>query len=293
MITVIIPTYARPTNLVRAIKSVINQTYNDIEIIVVDDNGLGTAQQKETESLLNGFIKTNIITYIAHDTNKNGSVARNTGFQASRGEYVAFLDDDDEFLPAKLQCQLEVLESLDNSWGGCYCDTNVIDANGKNVIYPCRKSGDLTVEMLLEKAFFNTSTLLLRREVIEELHGFDETYQRHQDWEFLIRFFRKYKLKLVDAGNPLLNRYTTDSTAFSKRINGRNVIKLKKKFLGEFHEDICRYNEANEIFVKHWLFAARHLRNYGEKWWGFIAYLHVLRYRGFGKGDLKTFFRNI
>lgn len=77
---------------------------------------------------------------------------------------------------------------------------------------------------VVRKAFFNTSTLLLRRDVIEELHGFDESYQRHQDWEFLIRFFRKYKLKLVDENGSLLNRYTADSTAFSKRINGKILL---------------------------------------------------------------------
>lgn len=293
MISIIIPTYARPTNLVRAIKSAVNQTYKNIEIIVVDDNGLGTPQQKATELLLKNYIDNNVIKYIKHDINKNGSAARNTGFAQSKGEYIAYLDDDDEFLPTKLQCQLTVLQTLDKTWGGCYCNTTLIDKDGNKTVYPCQKSGDLTVDMLLEKAFFNTSTLLLRRDVIEELHGFDESYQRHQDWEFLIRFFRKYKLKLVDENGSLLNRYTADSTAFSKRINGKNIIILKKKFLNEFRLDILRYKEANSIFITHWLIAARHLRNNGEKWWGIVAYLHMLRYEGLRFNDLTTFLRNI
>lgn len=293
MISIIIPTYARPTNLVRAIKSAVNQTYKNIEIIVVDDNGLGTPQQKATELLLKNYIDNNVIKYIKHDINKNGSAARNTGFAQSKGEYIAYLDDDDEFLPTKLQCQLTVLQTLDKTWGGCYCNTTLIDKDGNKTVYPCQKSGDLTVDMLLEKAFFNTSTLLLRRDVIEELHGFDESYQRHQDWEFLIRFFRKYKLKLVDENGSLLNRYTADSTAFSKRINGKNIIILKKKFLNEFRLDILRYKEANSIFITHWLIAARHLRNNGEKWWGIVAYLHMLRYKGLRFNDLTTFLHNI
>ena len=293
MISIIIPTYARPTNLVSAIKSAVNQTYKNIEIIVVDDNGLGTPQQKATELLLKNYIDNNVIKYIKHDINKNGSAARNTGFAQSKGEYIAYLDDDDEFLPTKLQCQLTVLQTLDKTWGGCYCNTTLIDKDGNKTVYPCQKSGDLTVDMLLEKAFFNTSTLLLRRDVIEELHGFDESYQRHQDWEFLIRFFRKYKLKLVDENGSLLNRYTADSTAFSKRINGKNIIILKKKFLNEFRLDILRYKEANSIFITHWLIAARHLRNNGEKWWGIVAYLHMLRYKGLRFNDLTTFLRNI
>lgn len=293
MISVVIPTYARPTNLIRAIESVLNQTYSAIEIIVVDDNGLGTPYQEETERLLCDYILNDKIKYITHEVNKNGSAARNTGFRASQGEYVAFLDDDDEFLPAKLQMQVDVLMTLDTSWGGCYCDTCLIDKDGNKRVYPCKKSGDLTADMLLEKAFFNTSTLLLRRKVIEELDGFDESYNRHQDWEFLIRFFRKYKLKLIIADQPLLNRYTADSIAFSKRINGKRIISLKKKFLGEFKNDICRYSEAKEIFVTHWLVAARHLRGHGKKWWGFVAYLHVLKYRGLKWSDLITFIRNV
>lgn len=70
MISVVIPTYARPTNLIRAIESVLNQTYSTIEIVVVDDNGLGTPYQEETERLLCDYILNNKIKYIIHEVNR-------------------------------------------------------------------------------------------------------------------------------------------------------------------------------------------------------------------------------
>ena len=103
IVSVIITTFARPDNLIRAIKSVLNQTYKPIEIIVVDDNGKGTPSQQETEKILREYICSGAIQYITHDMNKNGSAARNTGFRASMGEYVNFLDDDDEFAPTKIE----------------------------------------------------------------------------------------------------------------------------------------------------------------------------------------------
>lgn len=279
MISVIIPTYSRPKNLIRAINSVTQQTYKDIEIIVVDDNGLGTSAQLYTKQLVQSYIDANLITYIAHTKNLNGSAARNTGFYASRGDYIAFLDDDDEFVPQKLELQLKQLEQLSEEWGGCYCDTELIStkSNTKH-IYPCLLSGDLTVGMLMESIFFNTSTLLIRRKVIENLHGFNESYKRHQDWEFLIRFFRNYKLKLTNAGVPLLKRYTDDSTPFAK-IKGKGIYKLKKKFLTEFKYDIYKYPEANDIMLHHWLSTARYLKARGSFIYAAYSYIQALKYK--------------
>lgn len=109
LVSVIIPTYKRSDYLLQTIESVLNQTYSSIEIIVVDDNGFGTVFQKETYNKLKSLIVSNKIIYIPHDTNKNGSAARNTGFKASKGEYINFLDDDDELMPDKIEKQVHIL----------------------------------------------------------------------------------------------------------------------------------------------------------------------------------------
>ena len=126
LVSVIIPTYSRPEYIVRAIDSVLGQTYKNIEIIVVDDNGIGSCHQIETENVLKDYITQGKITYIRHKTNKNGSAARNTGFRASYGEYINFLDDDDYFLPTKIEKQIEILNSKNAEYGAVCCNMRII-----------------------------------------------------------------------------------------------------------------------------------------------------------------------
>ena len=79
----------------------LNQTYDNIEVIVVDDNGQGTEHQLLTEKAMEKYADNPKVQYIPHKVNKNGSCARNTGIRASKGEFLGFLDDDDVFLPEK------------------------------------------------------------------------------------------------------------------------------------------------------------------------------------------------
>src|SRR5690348_13147078 len=102
-VSVIIPTHNRSDFLRNAITSVLNQTYQDFEIIVVDDGSTDN-----TSEVVANFSDERI-TFIRHDTNKGGSAARNTGILASKCDYIAFLDDDDEWLPDKLRKQMEIL----------------------------------------------------------------------------------------------------------------------------------------------------------------------------------------
>src|SRR3989338_8677774 len=99
-VSVIIPTHNRPELLKRAVKSVLNQTYKDLEVIVVDD-GL----EKRADETVNSFNDSRL-KYIQHPEEKGGSAARNTGIKNSSGEFIAFLDDDDEWLPEKLEIQI-------------------------------------------------------------------------------------------------------------------------------------------------------------------------------------------
>ena len=106
LVSVIIPTYKRLGMLGRAIDSVLNQTYNNIEIIIVDDNNEDSEYRKETERFMKKYDDNIEIKYVKHKQNKNGAAARNTGINNANGVYIAFLDDDDEFSPKKIELQI-------------------------------------------------------------------------------------------------------------------------------------------------------------------------------------------
>ena len=109
-VSIIIPTYKRSDLLERAIKSVINQTYKNIEIIVVDDNVNNSKEHLQNLKIIEKYPQ---IIYIKNKKNLGGGLTRNVGIKASTGEYIAFLDDDDEFYPTKIEKQYQLYKSLD------------------------------------------------------------------------------------------------------------------------------------------------------------------------------------
>ena len=112
LVSVIIPTYKRPTMLGRAIDSVLNQSYTNTEVVVVDDNSNGDMFRMETIQYMEKYINDYRVKYIKHERNQNGSAARNTGIQNSVGEYIAFLDDDDYFLKNRIKDAMCVLQQF-------------------------------------------------------------------------------------------------------------------------------------------------------------------------------------
>lgn len=200
-VSVIIPTYKRPTFLPRAIQSVLNSTYKNVEVIVVDDNNDGDEFRALTEKVMASFLDENDnIKYVKHKVNKNGSAARNTGFKNSSGEYLMFLDDDDEFLPTKIEAQVNRMEQLDSSWGACYTRYIDVSKDGKLRYSAETAEGSLLVKELSRNLFVHAgSNLMVRRSVYEEVGGFDESFTRNQDIEFLIKVLKQYKLAFADC----------------------------------------------------------------------------------------------
>src|SRR5690625_1857772 len=107
LVSVIIPTYKRPRMLTRALKSVLMQTYKNIEVIIVDDNDENSEYRKQTINFMKEYKSNPIIKYIKHKKNKGGSEARNTGIYKATGKYISFLDDDDEYMPTKIEKQVK------------------------------------------------------------------------------------------------------------------------------------------------------------------------------------------
>lgn len=259
LVSVIIPTFSRPYNLERAIKSTLSQTYKNIEIIIVDDNGIGSKYQIETEKAIRNYIKKGEVKYIKHDINKNGATARNTGLKASKGIYVNFLDDDDEFLPDKIKNQVNLLEK-NIKYAACCCDS-IIQYHHHQDIVKCQQNGNLIEAILSGNAHFNTSSVLFRRNALEELNGFDESFRRHQDWELYIRFFRKY-LMISTFQMPLLIKHVTTTSVITNE--PLKQIEYLEFFLNKYKMDFETYQKKNAIYQYLYLNLANSLVYYGK-----------------------------
>lgn len=197
LVSVVIPTYKRPDMLERAIRSVLNQTYKNIEIIIVDDNGCGSEMQRETEKVASRFGTS--ITYLVHENNKGGSAARNTGWKKASGEYITFLDDDDEISATKIEKQVARLENLDESYGACYTAYHVLMQNGAVQKSGTTREGNVYLQALARTFYMGSgSNLLIRKKMVDRINGYDEEFKRNQDIEFMARLFEFCKVAFVD-----------------------------------------------------------------------------------------------
>ena len=198
-VSVIIPTYKRSEDIARAVDSVLNQTIHSFEVIVVDDNGLDSDDGNKTAAVMEHYINDPKVIYIRHEINKNGSAARNTGIRVAKGRYISFLDDDDAYMPERLEKMVNKMDSLDESWGGCYTGYVKHQQNGKDQFSAETAEGDLFVQALMRSLYIGTgSNLFFRRETIQDIGFFDESFRRNQDLEYLVRVLKKYKMAHID-----------------------------------------------------------------------------------------------
>ncbi len=239
-VSVVIPTYKRSDTLMRAIESVRNQTYKNIEIIVVDDNDPDTEYRKITQTLMkDNYASSPNIKYIQHEKNKNGSAARNTGLRESVGEYISFLDDDDYYSPKFVEAQLNYLLS-NPEYAGVYCGKT---RRGQAII-PKHK-GDLTVPYIKDEISIGTPALMFHKPAVLSINGFDESFSRHQDVEFLLRFFEKHKLGYVTDILLILGDNDGENVKTGKALDD-----LKKKFLDTFDEKLNKLELENKGIKK-------------------------------------------
>lgn len=239
-VSVIVPTYGGSTSLKRAVESALNQSYNNYEIIVVDDNNPGTQERRVTENIMKIFANCSKVIYIQHERNKNGAAARNTGVLHSSGEYIAFLDDDDLYYPNKINRQVHFLES-NKQYSCCYCwriENNSIKISSE-------LKGDLSKEILSMEFTPCTIALMMTKSSFNQISGFNESFRRHQDYEFLLRYFAHYKIGVVKE--YLVERLTNE---IDNQPHGKRLNMLKKQFLQEFDFKIREINKENKKFKR-------------------------------------------
>jgi glycosyltransferase involved in cell wall biosynthesis len=218
-VSVIIPVFNRPTAVRRAIESVLAQTFRDFEIIVVDD---GSTDATPSEVAAIGDSR---IMLFRHERRRGGSAARNSGIQASRAQYVAFLDSDDEWLPSKLHRQLELFAASADRLGLVYAGVEHILANGIVTKYTPRKYDDLACRLLTDNVVGGASVAMVRREVLDGVGGFDEALLSGQDVDLWLRICERFSADfipetLVRVWESAADRITVDVTAL---IRGRDV----------------------------------------------------------------------
>ena len=234
-VSVIIPTYNRQGLLGRAMGSVLDQSFEDFELIVVDD--ASTDRTRETvEGFADGRVR-----YLRHDTNEGAATARNTGIRASRGQYIAFHDSDDEWLAGKLEKQMRLFEEAGDTVGAVYCAFLRIE-NGKEIYIPGPhiedREGDLSHALLFGN-FVSTQTLVIRRDCLERAGLFFDHLPRFQDWELAIRLSADCKFRLIDEA--LVRSYGTAGSITSDGPAGAKALEM---ILRRHHERFAQDRRA-------------------------------------------------
>lgn len=199
MVSVIVPTYNREKEIARAINSILSQTYVHYEIIIVDDGSTDNTSEVVEK------IEDDRIRYIRLDKNQGACHARNVGIQESKYDYIAFLDSDDEWLPHKLEIQMDKMLHSTDDVGMIYCRMGSIRRNKqeRGIYPPYEWPDDIPLEgdifrLLLWKNTIGTPAMLARKKCLEQVGGFLENLHCLQDWELALRIAKNWRIGFVD-----------------------------------------------------------------------------------------------
>ena len=215
-VSVVIPTYNRGNLIIRAINSVLEQTYSNIEVIVVDD-----CSSDNTREIVQS-IKDNRVRYLCLEKNMGACAARNRGIEASRGEYIAFQDSDDEWHPNKLEVQMKKMKDAQADVSFCNF-IKVFKNEDKKREFPLDvPEGFIEYESLLKKSIVSTQCIIAKKSCFDEVR-FDTNLPRLQDWDVILELSKKYSVYHVD--NALVNMYVQSDSISSHPEKG--VIALK------------------------------------------------------------------
>lgn len=234
LVSVIVPTHNRPDMLATAISSILAQTMQSFEIIVVNDAGT------DVRPVLERFGDRENIRHLAHETNRGLAAARNTGINAARGKYIAYLDDDDTYYPNHLETLVGYLES--NDCRVAYTDANCAiqqkAANGfvtvkKEVVY----SRDFDYDAILYVNFIPVLCIIHEKACLSLSGMFDEYLSRHEDWDLWIRMSRHERFAHIK----------TVTCEYTYRPDGSSMTSSSAPLFFETYKAVCgKYDD----FVK-------------------------------------------
>jgi glycosyltransferase involved in cell wall biosynthesis len=229
VVSVIVPTYNRGHLLGRAIRSVLDQTFQDLEVLVVDDGS-----SDGTEAVVRAFPDPRI-RYLRHDVNRGACAARNTGIRAATGAYIAFQDSDDEWLPEKLSTQLAVFDSsTDERLGLVTCGFIDLRPREQRVLLPRPDAWTRELFLTFECGPHGTPTLLVRLSVFPERPLFDERLPANQDWDYVVRLMEHCTVACVP--HPLVRAHRDNDFHVSTSAN-RSI--ARQLFLEKYASDLA------------------------------------------------------
>ena len=239
-VSVIVPACKRPQLLAQAVQSVLAQSFRDLELVVVDDDPLGSAK-----AVVAGVNDPRIM-YLAHRTNRGAAAARNTGLAHARGRVIAFLDDDDTLHPQFLEKMMPVIAGLAPDVGVLQCAVELVRPGGEcTVVRPLASSRGDVKQAVLRGNKPGGIIGLVRREVFDVCGGFDESLPSAQDWDLWIRVSRKFRFEHVD---DVLAAVSVDGDRISA--DPLRAIAAREHILGKYAHEFAQDPVARRIHEK-------------------------------------------
>ena len=235
-ISVIIPTFNYGKYIKRAIESILTQTYQDVEIIVVDDGSTDNTREiirsKQSDK----------IRYF-YQENKGAPSARNKGIVESKGKYIAFLDADDEWLPTKLEKQVDKFQRSSNKVALIYGWAKIIDEKGNLFMkFQSRTQGEILRE-ILDRSFMPSSTVIVKKECFHAVGLFDENFTSCQDREMWTRIATQYQVEVLPEYLARIYRHS----GFSIGASPKKVIYGYYQYFNKFQRLYLQQNMRKEL----------------------------------------------
>ena len=223
--SVVIPTHNRSLLLKRAINSVLNQTYANFEVIIVDDHSTD-----DTSEILESYKNTRL-KYMLNQRNKGACGARNTGIFVAKGKWVAFLDDDDVWYEDKLKKQYELILKGKKTVGLVCSDYEIFKGEGKKIVeVKNRPSGWVREKILYGGCIGCLSSVCVRIDILIDINGFDETFPSNQDQDLYLRVAKVSEFSSVPETLVYIyqeKRKDRIEYNFQKKLDGWRLLKEK------------------------------------------------------------------
>lgn len=275
-VSVIIPAYNCARYIAEAIDSVLAQTYQDFEIIVVDDestDGTGEVVRRYADR----------VRYIRQD-NRGPSGAKNTGIQAARGEYISTLDGDDLWLPQRLEKLVPLLDQqpeLGFVYGDCYRIDETPDRIQPRTAFEIHGGArrGWVLERLVMVNFVPSQSVLIRRRALDVVGLFDESYRIGEDWDLWLRLAARYPVDFISDVVAMRRQHTQNITNNSDVTMMRNAVSILTHLKQREPETVARIRHAHAraLARAHFLLGVAYINN-GERQRGRVEIARSLRY---------------